>query len=179
MPRNLFWALAVSLALSKISAAAPYQLTQDWPPGPQNVVIDLATRSLVPSDNPAYQAWLAVGNVIQPPVPLTADQELAKRLALTGITITSNSTPSLNGTYRIDAFAQQRIIAIYVGIKGGDGLPGNGATFSYLDAAGSPRSFTADQFTAFAKAVRDYVYALNMAAMQPSPVWPSASVAVP
>jgi hypothetical protein len=179
MPRNLFWALAVSLALSKISAAAPYQLTQDWPPGPANVVIDLATRSLVPSNDPAYVAWLGSGNTVQPAAPLLPYQEFDKRLRVTGLTITSTSTPALNGTYRIDASAQQTIAAIYSGVKGGDGVPGGGATFTFLDSAGAPHNFTPDQFTAFAKAVRDYVYALDMAAMQPSPVWPSASVAVP
>jgi hypothetical protein len=156
-----------------------YQLTQDWPPGPAtNVVIDLETRTLVPNDDPAYLAWLAAGNVVEPAAPLTADQELAKRLTVTGIAITSASAPALNGTYRIDAGSQQRISAIYVGIKGGDGLPGNGGAFSYLDSAGAPHSFTADQFVAFAKAVRDYVYALNIASMQSSPVWPSASVTI-
>src|SRR6266403_120332 len=130
----------------------PYQLPQDWPPGPPDVVIDLATRQLVPSDDPEYLAWVAAGNTVQP------------------------AAPALNGVYRVDVMSQQRITAVYVGIKGGDGLPGNGATFSYLDMTGVPHSFTADQFVAFAKAVRDYVYALTMAAMQPSPVWPSNEV---
>ena len=155
-----------------------YQLTQDWPPGPQGVVIELATRQLVPNDDAGYLAWIKLGNTAQPAAPLNADQELAKRLTLGGITIASASTPALNGTYRIDAGSQQRITASYVGIKGGDGLPGNGASFSYLDMAGAPHNFTADQFVAFAKAVRDYVYALTMAAMQPNPVWPSASVTI-
>jgi hypothetical protein len=155
-----------------------YQLTQDWPPGPPNVVVDLATQFLVPTDDPNYQAWLAAGNVVKPAASLSADQELAKRLTLTGITITSTSTPALSGIYHIDPASQQRITAIYVGIKGGDGVPGNGATFSYLDGAGAPHSFTADQFVAFAKAVRDYVYALNIASMQPIPVWPSATVTI-
>jgi len=155
-----------------------YQLTQDWPPGPPNVVVDLATQFLMPTDDPNYQAWLAAGNVVKPAASLSADQELVKRLTLTGITITSTSTPALNGTYRVDARSQNQITSIYVGIKGGDGLPGNGGAFSYLDAAGMPHSFTADQFVAFAKAVRDYVYALNIASMQSSPVWPSATVTI-
>ena len=157
----------------------PYQLPQDWPPGPPDVVIDLATRQLVPSDDPEYLAWVAAGNTVQPAAPLTPDQEFSKRLTVGGLAITSTSAPALNGVYRVDVMSQQRITAVYVGIKGGDGLPGNGATFSYLDMTGVPHSFTADQFVAFAKAVRDYVYALTMAAMQPSPVWPSNEVEIP
>jgi hypothetical protein len=175
--RKFFAALLLLLAAP--AGAAPFQQTQSWPPGPQNMVIDLATRWLVPNDNPDYQAWLAAGNVVQPAAPLTVDQEFAKRLTMTGLTIASTSAPALNATYRIDGGAQSQITAIYVGIKGGDGVPGGGASFSYLDAAGVPHNFTADQFVAFARAVRDYIYALNMAAMQPSPVWPSASVTIP
>jgi hypothetical protein len=62
------------------------------------------------------------------------------------------------------------IDGIYAGIKGGDGVPGGGATFNYLDAAGAPHPFTADSFIAFAKAVRDYLYSLSQGQAPAQPV---------
>jgi len=84
-----------------------------------------------------------------------------------GIQIVSTGTPALNGTYSIGvdpgtgADAKSVIDGIYGGIKGGDGLPGGGTTFVYHDVTGAGHTFDETSFTNFAKAVRDYLYALG------------------
>jgi hypothetical protein len=78
-----------------------------------------------------------------------------------GITIASTATPSLNGTYAIDDAAAAVISSIYAGIKGGDGLPGSGSTFNYADMGGEMHAFGETDFVNFAKAARDYRYALS------------------
>lgn len=75
-----------------------------------------------------------------------------------GITLTSTGTPALNGTYSTHSVAQANISAIQIGIGSGMGLPGGSATFAYLDSAGGQHQFSAANFTAFAIAVRDFVY---------------------
>ena len=95
-----------------------------------------------------------------------------------GIQITSTSTSSLNGTYAIGPNNQTAISAVMTGIANGLGLPGSGSTFYYLDTSGTPHSFTADQFKAFATAVRDYLYALDLFAAGHGSQ-PSASVTIP
>ena len=101
----------------------------------------------------AYQADLAAEH------KAAALAAIAQRIAA-GITIASTGTPALDGAYAIDTDAKSVIDGIYAGIKSGDGLPGGGSTFVFHDMAGSPHSFDATGFSALAKAVRDYLYAL-------------------
>lgn len=89
---------------------------------------------------------------------------------LAGMLLSSASTPSLNGTYAIDATARTNYDGIYAGIKGGDGVPGGGATFTLRDMAGVSHSFDAASFVAFAKAARDYLYALSQGQTPALPV---------
>jgi hypothetical protein len=95
--------------------------------------------------------------------------QFAQALAA-GIAIVSTSTPTLNGAYAIDTAAVSVIDGIYAGIRGGDDLPGGGATFSYRDIAGAPHDFSEATFAAFAKAVRDYRYALSEGQAPAQPV---------
>jgi hypothetical protein len=80
------------------------------------------------------------------------------------VDITSTATPTLNGTYAIDPVSRGNIIAVQTSINAGLGIPGGGTTFNYLDASNTPHAFTAANFTAFATAIRDYVYALTQVA---------------
>lgn len=111
-----------------------------------------------------YTAWLAAGGV---PTKISSALELIGvlqiqwqpvYLAATGVAIQSTGTPALNGNYAIDVSAKADIDGIYAGIKGGDGLPGGGATFEYFDKDGGSHAFDAASFSNFAKAVRDYFY---------------------
>ncbi len=105
------------------------------------------------------------------PALLTPAQQAEAAIAA-GLAIVSTSTPSLNGTFAIDGAAVQNIGGIYSGIKDGDGLPGGGTSFNYPDLSGAMHSFTGTTFPPFAKAVRDYLYALSQgqAPAQPVPI---------
>jgi len=102
--------------------------------------------------------------------------EYANRIAA-GLRIVSTDDPELNGTYAIDAAARANITAIVTSLAIGLGLPLGGSTVQYSDLEGSKHAFTADAFKAFAAAVRDYVYSLDLtaealAAGQPTS-WPT------
>lgn len=110
-------------------------------------------------------------SLIAPPAPVlvpTPAQRLAATIAA-GVAVASLSAPALNGTYAIDKAALANVSGIAAGIAARNRLPGGGATFAYLDAAGAEHLFTAAQFLDFASAVEDYVYALSrgQAAAQP------------
>lgn len=157
-----------------------YQLAPTWPPGQEDCVIRRSDSQVLCPDGPGwpeYRQWLD-GNTPDPAPPPSLVQLYAERIA-SGLAVTSEGTPSLNGTYSISESRQQTISAIYAGIKGGDGLPGGGATFAYPDISGVPHLFMAEQFAAFAKATRDYLYALALAAQRPNPAWPAAVASIP
>jgi hypothetical protein len=103
-----------------------------------------------------------------PPVAPTAAEMAAQELVLsaqsmfgTGIAISSTSSPALNGTYACDQLSQMDIIAIETSINAGKGFPGGATTFNYPDVSGAAHTFTESNFSDFAAAVRDYVYALK------------------
>lgn len=114
---------------------------------------------------------------------LQAIDDTFAHLIAGGIQITSTGTPALNGAYYADEQAQGKLSGVITGIAAGQGLPGGAATFSYLDTSGVPHSFTADQITALAKAVRDFVYAATIARATAqaggTPSWPSNQITVP
>ena len=85
-----------------------------------------------------------------------------------GIVLTSTGTPTLNGTYSTTELAQSGITAIVTGIAAGLGLPGGGTTFQYLDSSNIAHTFDQSHFTAFAAAVRNFVYEckITLAAIQ-------------
>ena len=119
-------------------------------------VVRISDGARVPDDvkNPdwrKYQAWLAAANT-----PLAASPVVNPFV----VTLTSTGDSALNGTYAVGPDQQRNITAIYAGIKGGDGLPGGGSSFGYQDASGVQHTFSATQFSDFAKAVRDYIYEL-------------------
>lgn len=118
-----------------------------------------------------------------PPAPSAAEQlatQVAKAFAA-GITITSTSTPALNGTYAIDPAAQQRINAIETAILKNGAFPGSSGTqLAYYDAAGAPHVFpSVAEFSAFATAVANFVADLDLyAAGAPGASLPSADVTI-
>jgi hypothetical protein len=99
-----------------------------------------------------------------------------------GLTITSTGTPSLNGTYGVGATEQANITAIASGLNAGK-VPDGGSTFEYLDATGTPHSFTSADFINFASAVMNYVYETDLIAAElaagESESWPAATATIP
>src|SRR5689334_13955906 len=93
---------------------------------------------------PEIAAWIEAGGTpdAEPPLSPATVLDVALRA---GIQIASTGTPALDGTYSLDPVSRANIAAIYAGIKGGDGLPGGGASFVYTDPLGS-HTFTATAF---------------------------------
>ena len=103
---------------------------------------------------------------------------LAAAAFAAGLTVTSTSTPAINGTYAIDQLSQMDIIAIETSLNAGKGFPGGATAFNYADTSGAMHSFTQANFTDFAAAVRDYVYGLRAVIAGASTTLPSATATI-
>lgn len=96
------------------------------------------------------------------------------------VAVVSSGTPSLNGAYTVDANAVGNITAIVSGIAADQGFPGGTATFVYVDASGQPHTFpNTAEFVAFGAAIRNYVYALQMAGMGQQSALPTVPLTIP
>lgn len=129
-----------------------------------------ATEALDDASNAEIQTFLA-----------PSSNQLATKIAA-GLAVTSTGAASLNASYALDQTSQDELWNIALGLASGLGFPGGASTFSYPDINSVPHSFTATQFTNFAKAIRDYVFALRtqaaIAQAGGTPVWPAASVTI-
>jgi hypothetical protein len=100
-----------------------------------------------------------------------------------GLTVTSTSTASLNGTYAVDLQAQSNFAAIATSIAANQGLPNGASTITWYDISGAGHAFTAAQLLTLADAVRNYVYTLDYTqkTLQSggSATWPTASATIP
>lgn len=129
--------------------------------------------------------WTVANGELVSPIPPTAAQlaaqaliQSAQSMLATGLALVSTSTPALNGTYACDQLSQMDIIAIETSINAGKGFPGGATTFNYPDHTGVMHSFTETNFTDFAAAVRDYVYALKSVIAGASTTLPAASATI-
>jgi hypothetical protein len=104
--------------------------------------------------------------------------QAAQSMLSEGIAVVSTGTPTLNATYACDQLSQVDIIAVETSINAGKGFPGGAATFSYPDATGVMHSFSEPDFTEFAAAVRDYVYALKSVIAGASTTLPGPSTSI-
>lgn len=115
------------------------------------------------------------------PAP-TPEQAYATALAA-GLTITSTSTPALNGVYSIGPVAQLNITSIASSIGSGQGFPDGGSTIQWLDSQSVAHEMTPAQFLAFADAVRNYVYQLQLTASKlisgGTASWPTGAATIP
>jgi hypothetical protein len=116
---------------------------------------------------------VTVISYVPPPAPSAA--QMAANAMTMGLAVTSTSTPAINDTYACDQLSQMDIIAIETSLNAGKGFPGGAAAFNYPDLAGVMHSFTAANFTDFAAAIRDYVYALKSVIAGASTALPAAT----
>jgi len=131
------------------------------------------SAALTPDQITAIEAVYAAHD----PTTIPLSQQALSALAV-GITISSTGTPALNGAYVCDQISQMDIIAIETSISAGKGFPGGATTFNYPDVTGTMHSFTEANFTDFAAAVRDYVYALKSVIAGASTSLPAASTTI-
>lgn len=136
-----------SLNTSNASLVTNQMLPIGWVPGVWNYIN--GTWGI--ADTAAY-------NKIQQGLTVNQAQSTFQALIANGIILTSTGTPALNGTYSTTDTAQKNVSSVVTGIAAGLGLPGGGTTFQYLDAANIPHAFDTSHFTAFAAALRNFVY---------------------
>lgn len=128
-------------------------------------------------------AWAVTGGVLAPytapVVPPTLAQRAAAMLA-GGVTITSASTPALNGTYSCDPDTQSHIQAEMLCVQVAGVFADGASTVTWPDAAGALHTFqTPASFQAFALAQARFVAACIKCQIGAASVLPSNSVAIP
>jgi hypothetical protein len=148
----------------------------------QRFVADLVdVTSITPQPEPGWSATNSAGAwtfaaPLPPAGPTLAQQ--AQASLVVGLAIVSTGTPALNGTYAVDQISQMDVIAIETSINAGKGFPAGATIFNYPDASGVMHAFSESNFTDFAAAVRDYVYALKSAIAGASTTLPAASTTI-
>ncbi|WP_186113942.1 hypothetical protein [Burkholderia gladioli] len=135
-----------------------------------------------------WQGWTVANQELISPAAAaepSAEEQAAAALASAaqaafqaGLQVKSNATPSLNGTFSVDQVSQMDILSIETSINAGRGFPGGSQSFSYPDMSGVMHDFTEADFTNFAAAVRDYVYALKSCISGALSALPSQSVTI-
>ncbi len=132
-----------------------------------------------------YQApsqWTISDGAIIAFVPTALQQLQSQAIAALdgGLTITSTSTPALNGTYACDDAHQARINRIQGFIAANSKFPNSLAALPWPDISGTVHEFPSTaEFTAFASAVADYVMALDAVIMGISTTLPPAQATIP
>ena len=113
------------------------------------------------------------------PSPPTLQQQATAALGA-GVTITSTSTPSLNGNYACDDDAQTFIASIQIYINTNQKFPGSAGTYAYIDMEGQPHTFPdTAAFQVFATAIADYVSDLVHVQLGILSQLPSNAVTIP
>lgn len=103
------------------------------------------------------------GNFSPATAPSVSPMQQAQAAALSGIAITSTATSSLNGTYPTDQATLNKLqeVALYIAVNGS--FPAGQTSMPWADASGQVHAFpTTAEFSAFAKAVADYVAAIDI-----------------
>jgi len=141
---------------------------------------DLHWVDVTALDPQPQQRWTYDGHSFAPPAPPPPPtlQQQAQALLAGPVTVQCASLPAIAGSYPIDATTQMQITGIAAAISAGLGLPGGGDTFNWPDAAGLPHPWPASQFTAYAKAVMNFVYAAAQVAQGHGTTLPSATIAL-
>lgn len=119
--------------------------------------------------------------VIAPTLAEQAATLLAQKLA-GGLALTSTGTPSLSGTYALDATSTAQIFQIGLYASQFGTFPSGGATQPYPDTSGTPHVFSVAEFIAFLRAVAPLVSGLTtqagIMAQGGVPAWPSQAAEI-
>ena len=110
------------------------------------------------------------------PAPTLTQQAAAAINA--GVAITSTGTPALSATYACNEAAQARLnrVSVYLQVNGA--FPNGATTIQWVDATGTPHTFTEAQFKTLAVAIADYVSALDDVILGLSSAMPSSAVTI-
>lgn len=123
----------------------------------------------------------AAGVFTAPPAaaaPTIAEQ--AREALSAGLTISSAGTPTLDGKYAVDDAAQGRINRVQSFIAQNGKFPGGGPSLPWPDMSGNLHEFSATaEFTAFATAVAEYVFALDAVIMGATTTLPPPTATIP
>lgn len=123
-------------------------------------------------------AWAISNGSIVAAAPPSLSQQAQAALSA-GLTITSTSTPSLNGTYAVDSTAQARITSVQTYIQANGKFPGSNTTMAWVQMNGTPVVFpSTEEFQAFGTAVANYVWDLDEIILTNSGSLPPASVTI-
>jgi hypothetical protein len=124
--------------------------------------------------------WTYDGEAFAPPPapPPPSLQQQAMALLGQPVTVHCPALAELDGAYPIDQPTQMQITGIAAAISAGLGLPGGGATFNWPDVEGVAHPWPAAQFTEFAKAVMNYVYACAQVAQGHGTTLPTLPIVI-
>ena len=122
----------------------------------------------IPVTDATYQAWLLqAGNSPSQVLPGELLDVLlnvwAPSVQSSGVTVTSTSTPAINGLYDIDPVSLSKISGLATGIAAGRALPGGGLTFNYPDASNTMHAFNNATFMDLAAAIEGFIYNFEQA----------------
>jgi hypothetical protein len=166
-----------------------YYVVVDTSGKPMSFYLDIVSSTVPPTAAPISEAqwlsWIAnpqqrlVDGQLVPytPPPPSIQRQAMNLLNSPTITVTCASTPTLDGVYPVDNATRSNITGIAVAINGGLGLPSGQDTFLWPDQSGSPHSWSADKFLAFAHGVMIYIYNLTLVAGAGDAL-PSAIIAI-
>jgi hypothetical protein len=133
------------------------------------------------ADYRVYLAWVAAGNTPDPapPAPAPTLPQQAEALLSSGLTITSTSTPALNGTYPATptavSYVQAEMLSVLINGTFADGE----TTLQWADATGTLHTFpNVAVFKAFATAVGAFVAAATKVEIGASTTLPPASATI-
>jgi len=114
---------------------------------------------------------------ILPPPPTLAQQ--AQLMLINPVTVQSTAVPELDGDYANNESVRGQITSIASSINAGLGLPGGGSTFNWPSADGTMRMWPAPQFTGYAQAMMNFVYACAQVMQGHSDTLPSTTLTIP
>ena len=193
--RTLAFALAALLSFA--AQAAPYDVTCNAPckaydgtTQPAGTVLNIVqwdgATPFAPADSAGSTSVITLApdpqqaaTVYAAPTLQTRAQ-LAAGLISAGASVTSASSPSLNGTYSLDATATANINAISTFVLTNPGKFPMGASQTYMDMAGNAHVFTSTpQWQAFASAMAQLVAQIDIYGLGASPTAPSSNLAIP
>jgi hypothetical protein len=126
-----------------------------------------------------YPSTLVQG-MAPPPAPTTPGlAQQANTLVNNGITITSVSTPSLNGTYAVDATSIPHFMAEFLSLVATSAFCDGTQSVAWPDTSGVIHNFTVAQFKPFALAASAFVAGALKCINGSSTTLPPASATIP